>query len=156
MQFKDSHIVGDTAVVHIGKAIAWGRRSIGLTQTQFANQIGCDRSWVYRLENGTSCPSHDFVEASSRMFSFRNVEEMKCGVLPERLSSLSQAQKASIIKRLSKLPNIENEIELATAGVRKPSDEVLTRLAKILSNGSVEDLLYGEFRTAVERQSKSA
>lgn len=131
-------------MVHIGKAIAWGRKSIGLTQAQFAQQIGCDRSWIYRLESGTSCPSHDFVESSARMFGFHNVEQMKSGCLPTRLSSVTSGQMNAIRRRLRKLPNAEQELELAIAGVRQPSAEILTALANHLTDGSVEELLYGD------------
>ena len=135
-------------MVHIGKAIAWGRRSFGLTQSQFASQIGCDRSWIYRLESGSSCPSHDFVESSAKMFGFHNVEQMKSGCLPARLSSMTESQAKTVRKLLRKLPNFEQELQLAIAGVRKPSDAVLEILAKHFTEGSVENLLYGEFASA--------
>lgn len=136
-------------MVHIGKAIAWGRSSIGLTKAEFAKQIDCDRSWVFRLENGTSCPSHDFVENAARMFGLPNVERMKLGFLPDRLSVMTPAQLKAVGRSLKKFPNWEQEIELAKSGVRQPSEEVLEVLAKYLAAGSVEALLYGEF-AAVE------
>lgn len=138
-------------MLHIGKAIAWGRKSIGLTQAQFAKQIGCDRSWIYRLESGTSCPSHDFVESSAKMFGFHNVEQMKSGCLPSRLSAMTESQWKKIRRLLRNLPNFEQELTLATAGVRKPSDEVLAVLAKHFTNGSVEDLLYGDQASPAEK-----
>lgn len=130
-------------MVHIGKAIAWGRKSIGLTKAQFADQIGCDRSWVYRLEIGGSCPSHDFVKSAAKMFGCHNVEQMECGGLPARLSSMTGSQMKGVRRLLQKVPNAEQELELAIAGVRLPSEQVLLALANHLTDGSVEELLYG-------------
>lgn len=140
-------------MVHIGKAIAWGRSSIGLTKAEFAKQIDCDRSWVFRLENGTSCPSHDFVEHAARMFGLPNVERMKLGFLPDRLAVITAAQLKAVGRSLKKFPNWEQEFELAKSGVRQPSDEVLQILAKHLTAGSVEALLYGELASAEKVES---
>lgn len=108
--------------MHIGKAIAWGRSSIGLTKAEFAKQIDCDRSWVFRLENGTSCPSHDFVENAARMFGLPNVERMKLGFLPDRLSVMTPAQLKAVGRSLKKFPNWEQELSWrnqAFASLRK-------------------------------------
>ena len=136
---------------HIGKAIAWGRKSIGLTQSDFAKHMQCHRSWLYRVEVGTHCPSHDFVENCAKMFGFRNVEQMKSGCLATRLSALTEAQQKQIRKLLRKLPNFEQELTLATSGVRMPSDDVLAVLAKHFTDGSIDDLLYGDLPSPVEK-----
>lgn len=143
-------------MIHIGKAMKWARRSFGLSRAQFAKQIQCDRSWAYRLESGTSCPSHDFVEQAARMFGFANVEQMKCGCLPQRLSLLPESKMATLKRRLEKYPEAEQEIDLAKAGVRLPSEGVLGVMAKTICKGSVEDLLYGDLAAMVAAESHAA
>lgn len=130
--------------VHIGKAIAWGRRTAGLTKSQVAEHLACNRTWIYRLENGDNCPSFDFVESAARLFGMHNVEQLKCGLLPFRLAAMYSEEFAEIDRLVGHIPGGHQELELAKDGIRQPGQKVLSVLAGVLAQGSLEELLYGE------------
>jgi len=132
--------------VHIGRALEWGRRAAGLTQSQVAEHLQCNRSWIYRLEHGEHGPTHDFVECAAKLFGLPTVEAMKCGMLPLRMAMLSNFERRQVQQALvsAGVSDWEEVLTLARDGHRQPKDEVLQILAKCLSNGSVEHLLYGE------------
>jgi transcriptional regulator with XRE-family HTH domain len=144
--------------VHIGKAIAWARRTAGMTQSQVAEHLSCNRSWIYRLEHGDNCPSFDFVEQAATLFGMANVEQLKCGLLPFRLAALHGDDTQALEKALSRVPGGHGELQLAKDGVRQPGDRVLKILADVLASGSVEQLLYGEISepAAMELQTAKA
>lgn len=129
--------------VAIGKAISWARQSSGMTRAQLAEYLGCDRTWVYRLEGGGNDPSWTFVQKCAACFS-QTVASMQLGVLPVRLASLSDEDDRAIKKSLARVKGSKSELSAALTGLALPSERVLKVLAKCLTGGNVEALLYGD------------
>lgn len=128
--------------VAIGRAISWARQSSGMTLSQLAEHLECDRSWIWRIERGDNDPSWMFVQKCAACFS-QSVASMQLGVLPVRLASLSSDADLAIRKALARVKGSKSEVSAALTGLALPSDRVLRILAKHLAAGSVEYLLYG-------------
>lgn len=128
---------------NIGKAIAWARQASGMTLSQLAEHMQCDRSWVWRIERGDNDPSWMFVQKCAICFG-QTVASMQLGVLPVRLASLTNDDDRIIRKALSRHKGAKAELSAAVGGIALPSDRVLKVLAKHLTAGDVHSLLYGE------------
>ena len=108
---------------------------------EIARRLGCDRSWLYRIEMGTHGPQYEFVERAAAVFG-RHIEELRCGLLPQRIDSLSQRQQAALDNAVSAVPKGILELSYGTAAVRLPRLDVLEIVSNRLKM-PVDLLLYG-------------
>lgn len=129
--------------VGIGRAIAWARQASGMTLSQLAEFVDCDRSTIWRIERGDNDPSWTFVQKCAACFN-QSVASMQLGVLPVRLSALSAEEDCVVKKSLARVKGAKAELSAALTGLALPSERVLRVLAKCLTGGNIEALLYGE------------
>lgn len=141
--FESESSMLDPGTIHIGMAIRWARLNRKLTCAAVAQELACNRSWLYRVESGRHSPSYEFVESAASLFGFE-VEDMRCGMLAERLNSLTASQKELMRKKVEQLPGESMDaIRYAAKGVRLPSIACLRAVAESLKM-TVGELVYGD------------
>jgi len=138
--------------VHIGMALAWGRQQRGMTISEVAEQLDCNRSWIYRVEDGDNCPSWDFVQQAAKLFG-QHVESLRLGVLPDRLKGMTLKKFDKLRLECESMPGGEEQLALACGGVRLPDTEFLTVILKNLKLdvNQLEWVLYLDLKKPVEQ-----
>lgn len=135
-----------TQGLHIGWALEWARKRVGMTRQQVATAAKCHKSWISRLENGENSPSYQFVLQLTRLYRM-NLETIRCGNLPERLKHLksTSAKKwKSLQSAVSKIDGGQAALSLAESGVSLPDDRVMRAIAWALGQQDLRVLLYQE------------
>lgn len=108
--------------------VAYVRRALGMTQEQFSEAIGCDRSYVAMIETERRPPSWNFLYKMGDVAKIPIVDVLRnAGLLPE-----SPADEMDLAAIVALYPSLASVIEYSARTGQRGLLEHLERQAKFL------------------------
>lgn len=144
-----------TAPIPFGQRIRQVREKLGLSGAAFAKTVGCDRSYVFRLEQGSAAnPSLNFIEAVVSKFGVdrewlvggADVEagrelrmtikpagtidgyiRMRLDCVEDTIETLSQEQLRLLLDRLKELEKVDKQFGRVFAALANATAYIVLR-----------------------------
>lgn len=86
--------------MNYGRAMRIVRTARSMTQSQFANALGVDASYISRVESGRRTPPHDFLASVSREFDIPMTLLTFLACEAEELKGISRVQADAFAQEL--------------------------------------------------------